>query len=536
MTTPSDGHEARRWTRPQSGFQPHESIWACLQKIRALNFALERDLQIALTIPGRRATARRWTQSDSDLSTSKGFHRPALLEMLGGEDSDLERRFASSYHILNLEPSATFNRNLYHQHVRICQPCLMHGWHWPLFQLVGVVACPVHRDRPLLDGCPTCGKRIPHRFTGVVDAQPFHCPSGHNLWPGLDTELRSPGVAPIDGVWFEKFECSLRVVRDPYGEQIRDPFIEIHGGADKALQCRIGPMRAWHVYPSFGENRSVFGEPWESWDDVEILPHRHASVVGTGGDPHHRIKAMRAKARRYGLNGSEPRGDSSGNTGLPVDEMTLFVTIVLNDCWRRILCRLLRHHRKCLLPSTAMAAGMSAFDRELACNAVSAFMLWRTILYGREARTDESRSRYFRYFKCFREGLHIALQVTLAQRIENAAYALARDLRHRTVILDDGENLEDTVYEFVECLAQVIAYTAFQRVLDWGFGEKERFLYSPRLWPLDGLLAGHIPFFHFSCSRRIRLTVERTAVREAAELRWVPAPSGPRVHHASGGS
>jgi DNA-directed RNA polymerase subunit RPC12/RpoP len=66
-------------------------------------------------------------------------------------------------------------------HLRFCMPCMEEGFHAVLFQFTPIERCPIHQ-RPLLETCPSCRKKIPYRLDVSFAAHPYACPHcGHRL-------------------------------------------------------------------------------------------------------------------------------------------------------------------------------------------------------------------------------------------------------------------------------------------------------------------------------------------------------------------
>ena len=61
-------------------------------------------------------------------------------------------------------------------HLSYCRPCLRRGYHATMFQLAGVMRCPIHACA-LVDACHYCGVQIPLRLNALLLDNPFVCPS-----------------------------------------------------------------------------------------------------------------------------------------------------------------------------------------------------------------------------------------------------------------------------------------------------------------------------------------------------------------------
>ena len=157
-----------------------ESSWCVLHKLLYLNHLKHADVvRVFLSHPREKLTALPIVERREMLrfDVAENVNTDLLLANTNLTAASLPLAFRAAY-----RGECAGRHGL--PDLQYCPECLASGFHTELFQVFRAKTCPWH-NVPLTTGCPTCGKPIHRRVTLSQPIEPFCCPNGHRLWPGI---------------------------------------------------------------------------------------------------------------------------------------------------------------------------------------------------------------------------------------------------------------------------------------------------------------------------------------------------------------
>lgn len=164
----SDAPFIAAW-RPGS-MSHYDSLWARMHKFAYLNGASTSEIKAAFDFP-------QTLPRDSPMlrfNAVGGFNVAKLIDAFQIAESDLRLLTPEVYNIASpVCPT-----------LRYCRQCMERGFHTAAYQVLAVDRCPLH-GAMLETKCPGCGWTIPYGLGSKGLAQPFGCPCGTVLWPGI---------------------------------------------------------------------------------------------------------------------------------------------------------------------------------------------------------------------------------------------------------------------------------------------------------------------------------------------------------------
>lgn len=153
----------------------YESLWSRLHKLAYLNAASLQDIQNLVGVRDAPHDRDAWTDTSETLAGFGWLAPEKLCTAFGIGEEELRLSVCHAYRIqCNGDTPAGF--------LRYCPACIEQGFHTAVFQLSGVVRCPVHR-LALRGACPVCKKGISYRLRSRMLSNPYGCPCGAVLWP-----------------------------------------------------------------------------------------------------------------------------------------------------------------------------------------------------------------------------------------------------------------------------------------------------------------------------------------------------------------
>lgn len=337
--------------RPES-IAPYESAWSLINKFVHLNQVSIAD--VARLLVRSRLAAHKYYATSSIAVASPCDLDPRRLQWLFKLSGNMvDHAFVDAYRYpLQYRP---FQPETVADDLRYCPICIARGYHTPLFQLLAIAKCPIHRE-PLKERCPRCNRVTPYCCGRLTTDNPYGCACGYKFSVPSETGAMS-ALSDDESRQIERFvhwrqQCEAEVVTweaPEEGEKRDCP--EVLNRLSYAHE--LSPIEGW------------------SADTLVRSPGVAQSAV-TLGRPVKALTSLRA-AGSY-------RKDRSFKRTHDIDEESLNVLceefyVHYRSLRRYIQRRLLRAHRGCVI--RRRAPGMRGIHVD-DCAWISAFDAWKT--------------------------------------------------------------------------------------------------------------------------------------------------------------
>ncbi len=185
----------------------YDSAFSLVCKFAVLNALTAREIANLFVSAGRGRKGAVVRQLQIDLRDPQVFDLVKMARLCRASEQTVADGFVLGRYLTSLSESSDV--------LRYCPECLTQGFHSPLFQLVFVPRCPVHRVT-LTHGCQHCRGVIPYQVTAATLQRPFRCPHCEGDWaPALRTgrvpDLRFDPATRVR--WDDAMEIATRKSR-----------------------------------------------------------------------------------------------------------------------------------------------------------------------------------------------------------------------------------------------------------------------------------------------------------------------------------
>jgi hypothetical protein len=324
---------------------PYKSLWSLLQKFAYLNYTNVGNLKKTFKLDSdSKGTNWKW-QGRDDLRFIHGLNPDVLSRILGIDKTQLKETVINGY--LRDEEVDMFSCSS----LRFCPSCIKDGYHSPIYQLLFVERCPLHR-KVLIDMCEFCKKTIPYRLIDLVFKKPMCCPFCSTILTPRILQFRARSVAS-DNRW-ERLDLYIEWLRKR-----------------RNLNTTIFYGASFRGNNNTSQKIKIFIKNFEHyWSDL-INPEPTCLIKKR------KIKQISIQLRNIHSDGNFQTTTNSIKENTDEDLYAIYKSIA-----RYILKKKLRSHRNCVVN---VGRGELWFEHALTCSGkicpyANAFILWRMFI------------------------------------------------------------------------------------------------------------------------------------------------------------